>query len=534
MPTALPVRALHTLRGLTETFLARDAAARFDWRLALGSAAGVGIPLIVGLATGQTRPAVVVAVAALLTLLETPRKTPRDRAGQLLRRVALLASATVLGILVAGHLAATLLAAAVLGLAVPLPGFGIIPLIMMITASHPQPGISGTEYLLLFLTGGLWAAALLMVPFTSGRYEAQPPRPRVVRPPLPERARRSWTTLLRAAAEGDPKFRYAIRVCTCFTLACTAVTLLDVPHSNWVLTGILTTLRPTWGETRSRIVKRLGGMVIGCVLTGVLLVLTPQAPVAEALAVMVCAAIARPVRGINYGFWPVFATPMLLLLADFDSRLGWVDVAERLANNICGALLAAATMLFLWPSHEQARIPAGLQLLLDTHARFIDRVATVIEFGPPLEREHNILKAEAAATELAAGRNRLAQRPTTPPELLTALDDTLDAAGELRDLITVHQPYEAADEALDPQQLRLLAAHLRRTAATATGTPVPEPTAPPAVANHPHARTLTDTAEALTRHALHAAQLSHPKAGARPRQERTPPRPDRSPGAGAG
>lgn len=519
MATPLPARALHTLRGLTETFLARDAAARFDWRLALGSAAGVGLPLIVGLAVGQTGPGVAVALATLLTLLETPEKAPGARARRLLARVALFLAVTALGILVAGRLVPTLLAAAVLSLAVPLPGIGILPLIMMTAATHPQPGIGTAEHLLLFLVGCLWAAGLLMTPFIGGPYGAAGPR--TPRPPLPERARRSWTVLRRAAAEGDPKFRYAVRLCTCFTLAYTAVTLLDIPHSNWVLTGILTTLRPSWGETHSRIVKRLGGMVLGCLLTGLLLVLTPQTPVAEALAVTVCAGIARPMRGINYGFWPVFATPMLLLLADFNTRLGWIDVAERLANNICGALLAAATMLLVWPSRERTLVPQRLQLLLllDAHARFLDRVATVVEFGPPLEREHNKRKAERAAAELASARTRLAQEPGRPTRLLTALDETLDAARRLRELVTVHRPYERAHAALDPGELRLLAARLRRTAAAVVGTPAapppPEPSGPAAAADavaRPE-RALTGAAQALARHALRASGLSHPDTG---------------------
>ncbi|MFE5827742.1 FUSC family protein [Streptomyces erythrochromogenes] len=464
--TALVSRAWHSLRGIKEIYLSRDASARYDWHLALGTALIVGAPVLGGAITGHTQAAVLIAIAAWFTALAVPKKSLPARIGQLLTRTALLLAATGIGMLVAGKLWATVLASIVLALIVPLPGVAVTPLIAMIMGIAPQPGIGPAEHVGLFLAGSLWTTAILLIPYFGGPYTAHPPgRPRG---PLPERIRQAWTGLRSAIAEGHPKVRYAVRVAVCFTVAYAVMTFLDVPHANWALVGILTTLRPSWDETRGRIVKRLVGMFLGCLMIALLLGLTPGSPLAEALAITICGGIARPMRGFNYGFWPIFGTPVLLLLADFNARLGLIDVVERLTNNMLGALLVALTMLLLWPAHEESGIPGLLVDLLDIHGRFLERVATVVEFGPPLEREHRIRKAEAADRALRNATGRLATQRSPSPQLLTALDRTLTAASHLRERIVTHRPYETATE-LDTRELLTLARQLRDTAPTVEG-----------------------------------------------------------------
>ncbi|MFI1972093.1 FUSC family protein [Streptomyces cinnamoneus] len=340
-PTTQPLRTMHRLK---EIYLLREEPARYDTRIAFAAALAVGTPLTAGVSTGHTRAGVVMALAAWVTVLAVPKSHRRARTVQLLTRTALLTAATTLGALVGGMLWATAAASAALALLVPVPYAGGSPLICMVTATVPQPGISTPEHVLLFLTGCLWATALLLLPVTGGPYSTTPgPHPSPASATLPP-----WTALREAVTHKTPEFRHAVRVCACFTSSYTFMTLLHLPHANWALVGILTTLRADWSRTRSRIVKRLTGMLAGCLFTAPLLALTTT-PLAAALAITVCGGIARPMRQFNYGFWPVFATPVLLLLTDFSTELTWVDVTERLTTNALGALIAAIAML-LWPA----------------------------------------------------------------------------------------------------------------------------------------------------------------------------------------
>ncbi|MFF1411975.1 hypothetical protein ACFVX6_19760 [Streptomyces sp. NPDC058289] len=74
-------------------------------------------------------------------------------------------------------------------------------------------------------------------------------------------------------------------------------------------------------------------------------------------------------------------------------------------------------MPLLWPAHEEGRIPERLATLLDARARFAERVAAVVEFEPPPEREQRVRKAEATTANLRAARVRLAGQRGADPEL---------------------------------------------------------------------------------------------------------------------
>lgn len=487
-------RAGHSLRGLWEVYLSRDASARFDVHLALGTAVMVGVPVMAGAATGRAGAAAVFTLAAFLTSLASPAPDPAGRVRQFALRVAMLTAAHAVGMLTAGNLWATAAVSAVAALLVPLPGVSITPMIVLVTGAIPQPGLSAGAHLLVFAAGSLWAALILLTPFVGGRYGPAPPR-----------APGSRRSLRAAVVAGDPQVRYAVRLCLCFTTAYVVLGLLAVPHASWALIGILTTLRPSWGATRSRVVKRLTGTAAGCALTALLLALTPGSPLTQGLVVTALAAVARPVREFNYGFWPVFGTPLLLLITDFDRSLGWVDLAERMGNNMLGALLATAATLLMWPAREEGRIPQRVATLLDTHARFAERVATIVEFGPPLEREYRVNRAEEAQAELGAARARLATRRGAAPELLGGLDDLCGAAARLRARITAHRPYEQAREALDPAELRLCAGLLREAASSAALPPENEPPVGPPGPGAGPGSPLTEAAHTLVREALATA-----------------------------
>ncbi len=175
-----------------------------------------------------------------------------------------------------------------------------------------------------------------------------------------------------------------MRLAVCFSLAFAGVEYTGLPHANWMLTGIATTLRPTWDATAGRIVKRTGGQVLGAALSGVLLALCAGLrPAALAVVTGLCGALARPARRVNYGFWPIFGVPAMLLLVSFETPEGWADAAERVGNNLLGAALAAAATLLLWPPHEEPRIRNQVRALLDTHAAYLERVASLAEHHPP-------------------------------------------------------------------------------------------------------------------------------------------------------
>jgi hypothetical protein len=414
------------VEGLIELYVEREPGSRYDWHLALGVGVMIGAPLIAGDVTGHSRGTAQFAVAAWLTAIAVPKPDLRSRCYQYLLAAALYTTATTIGIITRGEVWAVLSASTILAAAIPLPSVGIVPLLSMVIAIPSGDDGSLPQHVLLFGAGSLWAGCVMMIPVVGGRY-----RPRQHSGAVPLRIRPDrW---LRSASQslnvGSPSARYAFRASCAFDLAYLGTSWLHTPDPTWLLIGILTTLRQSWGDTQQRVVKRLIGTAAGCVLTGATLWLLPGHGIGQLVLIAVCAAIARPMRGFNYGFWPIFNTPVLLILIEFGSHLTFGDVGFRMSNNLIGAAIAVVATLLLWPSREREQISERVAALLEAHAKLIEAASP--ESPLHIHLSHETDRARTATAELVAARARLADQPRDQ-RLLGAVDELLRCATTLR------------------------------------------------------------------------------------------------------
>ncbi|WP_062356863.1 FUSC family protein [Herbidospora yilanensis] len=145
-----------------------------DRGLAVGygvvGAAGLLIPLLVGLAIGRPAMGGVVALGAFLVTIRANPDPPGVRLSFMLAGVLVLAVGSVLGVLLIGHdwlLAPVATLAAALAIRFPVVGF-TAPLALLLTAANPLP-VDPIPHLVLQIVGGLLAAFLLTLPWAWRR-----------------------------------------------------------------------------------------------------------------------------------------------------------------------------------------------------------------------------------------------------------------------------------------------------------------------------------------------------------------------------
>ncbi|MDD9381253.1 FUSC family protein [Streptomyces sp. ZAF1911] len=436
------------VRGIARIYLAREENGRYVWQLGLATLFGLGVPMLVCLAFGHLEYGIPAGLGAYLVSLGALRGDTRGR---------LVQSGQIwlgnLGVTAAGVLAAD---------------------------SFPfrRPGESGL---------------------------------RAVLPRTGDRGDRRSDLRDHRTLPARPRTRLA----ACLTVALIAVEYFRVPHGTWVLVGIATTLRLTWGQTVERIVKRSVGTVLCASIGAALLVWSvswPPAGLILVIAPLGGGGITRPMRGLNYGLWPLVSAPaMLLTLSLGQTHPTWIDAGDRIADNVAGAALAAAATLLLWPHREERLIPGRLTELLLAQARFLDRAATLTEGSQPEQKLHTRAGAENAQREMADSRHQLASQPRPTPQLLTELDAAVTSADQLRTQVISHVEALPAHTTDEPDALRRLAGDIRDTAASLTGLDPGHPpgafdTIPPGI---------TEAATSLMTHATRAAALAdaakHPR-----------------------
>lgn len=295
-----------------------------------GSVAGVSIvlPLLVGAALDRTELGAAMTLATALMLVPAPFPLPR----LMLVRAVTVTAAGVFAALVAGQpwlLAVGVTAAAVAGVAWPIMGItGALAALFIAIMEDPGTGVPG----LAQLAGAVWGALVVLA---LGRLSATVP-PRAL----------SRTIRARHAAR--------LGVLVGASMSVTVMLGLRVAEGHWLVTAILSTLQPTPDATGTRYAKRMLGGLVGGVLTALILLGHPSAPV-TALFVGVAGVLAHTYRGANYTYWAIWTPMMFLLLADFSHPEPWTVSLARMAMNLAGGLVALLAARWLWPDPGTSR-----------------------------------------------------------------------------------------------------------------------------------------------------------------------------------
>lgn len=331
--------------GVLSTYRGKEPNAHYNAGLGFLTSICVGGPLAIGQLSNRQVDGGTAALAAwFIALMVTPRTAGR-RAFELGRRVLITTAATALGAIIGDNMWGASAVLAVLALLIPVPGMTITPLICLIMGQRTPPGMSSAEHVIAFAAGAAWAFLVLMHPAS-----AVPSRKNT--PTIYQRSVRE--VILGHLLTPGAKRNYATQVAVVIPILNNVLTTCHWPHAGWVLIGVLTTLRPNWTAIHARVIKRSIGMAGGSLMTALALWITHISSTWVAIVIMtVLAALARPFRQFNYGYWPIFGTPVLLLLVNLSEALEISDCVWRLCNNLLGAACTLATVSLLWPHPEQ-------------------------------------------------------------------------------------------------------------------------------------------------------------------------------------
>ncbi len=314
----------------------------------------IGVPLVLGAATGSLRDGVVAGIGGLyvVNIANVDAKTP-DRLlatlvgaflitgcaqiggwvanSQLAIAVGLLVLATTAGWLHQVHLAIEIVARfAVLGYlfgALQLSAFGsqLIPI--------------DERVLLIFLSGGLWTTAFLTIEQRLFRASYAS-----IEPALSE----GWRRIRSLQTAG---VRFALCYGIVITLAFVGSSLMHLPRPFWVTATVAIVMKPDSRATVRRTVERIVGTLIGVMLVEAIISATAN-PSLLIICILLAAAIV-PIGLIrNYTLCCVAITVLVLIISDLLmlDRGGDRDLlAIRFYATLIGCTLTAIGTAITYP-----------------------------------------------------------------------------------------------------------------------------------------------------------------------------------------
>ncbi|WP_251091628.1 FUSC family protein [Streptomyces sp. Caat 7-52] len=225
-------------------------------------------------------------------------------------------------------------------------------------------------------------------PAPAVTHSAQAPAPAATHPAQPsasaaapptESASR-WAALWRGipgirtvAALPAGTVRHALRTTTVSSAVFLLTQAAALSHGEWATLAVLRVLRPQYAATRERVAQRVIGNVVGGGCAAVLVAVVHE-PTALSLILFALITAGFALRPVNYAFWVVFGTPLVLLIGDVSHPGDWSDAAVRIAMTVLGTGAALLGSRLLWPSWEHARLATHTARAVADAAAYLDTV----------------------------------------------------------------------------------------------------------------------------------------------------------------
>jgi uncharacterized membrane protein YccC len=217
-------------------------------------------------------------------------------------------------------------------------------------------------------------------------------------------------------------FRHAVRIAAVTGGEAAALDYFHLPHGIWLPLTSLVVMQPDYGGTIARAVARGAGTIAGAVLAGILLATVHGTAAYDTAIGLLLFATFLLIRR-RYGYGVTFLTPLVILLIGASSANPWIDVAERVAYTVTGALLALGAGYLLWPRWEHELLRDRLASAILADKAYLEAALSAI--AEPAGEAARLLpacrrEAEMAVANADAGFQRMLAEPAHPAALLGA------------------------------------------------------------------------------------------------------------------
>ena len=291
---------------------------------------------------------------------------------------------------------------------------------------------------------------------------------------------------------------FAVRLMACVGAAGVVTAVLPLQRSYWVILTVVIVLKPDFGSVLVRALQRGVGTVLGAVLGAVILVIVPYG-LWLLLPFGVLAALLPYGRIRNYGLLSIFLTPLVVLLIDVLTPVGWRLALDRLLDTVLGCVIVLLIGYAPWPSSWHAHLPRQFAAAVDNVCWYLEAAfqGTALRGQKPGRRTDAALarrEAYRVLSDLRAEFDRTMAEPAAVSRRAAAWWPAVVALEEVVDAITgaavaVRQGVPAPD----PGAVRQLNAALDAVADSVKAGEPPRPTDLP---SDPSLKPVTDAVRA--------------------------------------
>lgn len=207
-------------------------------------------------------------------------------------------------------------------------------------------------------------------------------------------------------------FRHAIRLTFTVLFGYTLGTVLPIQMPYWIMLTIIVIMRPSYGLTKSRSIKRVYGTLIGGAIALAIVLLTQNTYVYGVLAA-ISLVFAFSLVQKNYGGSAIFITLIVVFLYALIKPDALNVIQYRVVDTALGAGLSFLASLFFWPSWEFMNIHTVIADSIKANRNYLQEISTFYQNKGEVPTSYKLARKEAflAIGNLSAAFQRMSQEP---------------------------------------------------------------------------------------------------------------------------
>ncbi len=189
-------------------------------------------------------------------------------------------------------------------------------------------------------------------------------------------------------------FKHSIRLCVAIGICFLMQDFIGDDHASWIIATCIVVLRPNYGLTRSRAYDRIGGTLLGAIITLFIVYLT------DSKLILIGVAGISMTLGFSYVASRYFLAStyitlaIILLYVAFTGR-SFDLVLDRVFFTFIGSLIALFVIYFIFPVWEKESIFTAIRKSINANRRYLDAVNRIYETKEAVDTEFKLLRKDA-------------------------------------------------------------------------------------------------------------------------------------------
>ena len=189
-------------------------------------------------------------------------------------------------------------------------------------------------------------------------------------------------------------FRHSVRLCVAISICFLLEDVISAENTSWIIATCIVVLRPNYGLTRSRAFDRIGGSILGGVITLLILGITDYKPLLLSVA-GISLMLGFSYVATRYLLASAYITLSIMMLYVAFTGGAFELVRDRVFYTFIGSAIGLFVIYFIFPVWEKESIFSAIGNALRANRIYLEAVNRLYATKQSVDAEFKLIRKEA-------------------------------------------------------------------------------------------------------------------------------------------